>query len=115
MPVVREDTADAPEKLEIVEIRPGVRLKLNAADRKAIAKHQADAAEQERQWRLVNAGVEDKPAAKPKSESKPKASSAKAKTAPSAGAAPAPSAVATTAPSASPSAPDSGSSSRDQD
>lgn len=37
MPSVREeDTNEVPEKLEVVEVRPGVRLKLNAADRKAL-------------------------------------------------------------------------------
>ena len=61
MPAVREP-GDAPEGLEIVEVRPGVRLKLNAADKKAILAAQAAEAEQRRAWNLVNAQVVDKPA-----------------------------------------------------
>lgn len=61
MPPVREP-GDAPEGLEIVEVRPGVRLKLNAADKKAILAAQAAEVEQRRAWNLVNAQVADKPA-----------------------------------------------------
>lgn len=35
MPSVREPGDDTPEILEVVEVRPGVTLQLNAADRKA--------------------------------------------------------------------------------
>ena len=61
MPAVREP-GDNPAGLEVVEIRPGVRLKLNSADRAAYLKHEADAAERQRAWNLINAGTEDQPA-----------------------------------------------------
>lgn len=41
MPAVREPGDEAPETLEIVEVRPGVTLQLNAADRKAWEEHNA--------------------------------------------------------------------------
>ena len=54
MPAVREPS-DGPEPLEIVEVRPGVRLKLNAADKKAWQEHEAGAAETRRVWGIDNA------------------------------------------------------------
>lgn len=61
MPAVREPS-DGPTPLEVVEVRPGVRLKLNATDKKAVLAAQSAAAEQQRAWNLVNAGVTDKTA-----------------------------------------------------
>lgn len=62
MPAVRESSDETPEALEVVEVRPGVRLKLNAADKKAYLTTESDAAEARRRWNLVNAQVADKPA-----------------------------------------------------
>lgn len=61
MPAVREGGDEAPEKLERVEVRPGVFLKLNAADRKVYA----DLAEKEATDRAAweKAVVGDAPAA----------------------------------------------------
>lgn len=63
MPAVREPSGDKAQALDVVEVRPGVRLKLNATDKAAFLASQTAEAETRRQWNLVNAGVTDKPAA----------------------------------------------------
>lgn len=55
MPSVRESN-DQPVELEVVEVRPGVFLKLNETDRKAHAAAQAAEAERRAAWDRINAG-----------------------------------------------------------
>lgn len=61
MPAVRESSDETPETLEIVEVRPGVRLKLNAADRAAMQSFDrssaADAARHTESKRLAAVAV----------------------------------------------------------
>ena len=54
MPAVRESSGETPEPLQVVEIRPGVWLKLNAADRAMYETHTADAAEANARWVEAN-------------------------------------------------------------
>lgn len=57
MPAVREvSPSDEPVKLEIVEVEPGVFLKLNPADKKAILDRQAAAASDRAAWEAGNRG-----------------------------------------------------------
>lgn len=59
MPAVREsDVTEEPEVLEIVEVRPGVRLKLNKADRKAWEDHNAAAQKAQSAFEAANAPAE---------------------------------------------------------
>jgi hypothetical protein len=51
-PAVREETAEQPVKLEVVEVEPGVTLKLSPADKKAYFERKA-AAEVDRQAYLA--------------------------------------------------------------
>lgn len=75
MPAVRESSGENPQKLERVEIRPGVFLKLNAADKKLLFAERERAAKAEAAWRKVVVGetvdAEPEPEAEPVAEPAP--------------------------------------------